>query len=72
MSRRYRFGPLEQRAVVGPLRIGQVVIVAAGALLGLGALYMLRTVAGVGVALVALALGVVAICVPIDGRTPEE
>ncbi|HET8862129.1 MAG TPA: SCO6880 family protein [Solirubrobacterales bacterium] len=72
MSRRYRFGPLEQRAVVGPLRIGQVVIVAAGALLGLGALYMLRTVAGVGVALVALALAVVAICVPIDGRTPEE
>jgi hypothetical protein len=72
MSRRYRFGPLEQRVVVGPLRIGQVLILAAGALLGLGALYMLRTVAGVGVALLALALAVAAICVPIDGRTPEE
>ncbi len=72
MSRRYRFGPLEQRAVVGPLRIGQVVIVAAGALLGLGALYMLRSVAGVGAALLALALAVAAICVPIDGRTAEE
>ena len=35
-ARRYRFGPLEQRAVVGPLRAGQVVIVAAGALGGFG------------------------------------
>ena len=42
-ERRYRFGPLEQRAVVGPLRIGQLLIVAAAALLGLGSLYALRS-----------------------------
>ncbi len=27
-ERRYRFGPLEQRSVVGPLRASQVAIVA--------------------------------------------
>jgi hypothetical protein len=72
MSRRYRFGPLEQRAVVGPLRAGQVAIVAVGALLGLGALYAARNAVGVGAALCALVLTAAAICVPIEGRTAEE
>jgi hypothetical protein len=71
-ARRYRFGPLEQRAVVGPLRPGQVAIVATGALLGLGSLYVLRSLPGLIVALVALTLAVAAICVPIEGRTAEE
>jgi Putative type VII ESX secretion system translocon, EccE len=72
MTRRYRFGPLEQRAVVGPLRIGQVLVLAAGAGLGLGALYVAQTLAGVGVALAAIGLAVAAICVPVEGRTAEE
>lgn len=70
--RRYRFGPLEQRSVVGPLRIGQVLIVAGGAIFGLLALYSTRSVAGVVVGLLALAAAVAAICVPVGGRTPEE
>lgn len=71
-GRRYRFGPLEQRAVVGPLRAGQVAIVASGALLGLGALYALRSLPGLIAALAALAAAVAAICVPLEGRTAEE
>ncbi len=71
-ERRYHFGPLEQRAVVGPLRIGQVVIVAGGGVLGLLALYSMRSAAGVLVGLIALVGAVAAICVPIGGRTPEE
>jgi hypothetical protein len=71
-TRRYRFGPLEQRAVVGPLRGGQVAVVAAGALFGLGALYVLRSVAGLGLALVVMVLAVAAICVPLEGRSAEE
>jgi hypothetical protein len=71
-GRRYRFGPLEQRAVVGPLRPGQLAVVAAGALLGLGSLYVLRSVFGLLLALLVLALAAAAICVPLEGRTAEE
>lgn len=71
-TRRYRFGPLEQRSVVGPLRIGQVLIVAGGGVVGLIALYSMRSAAGVLFGLVALLGAVAAICVPVGGRTPEE
>jgi hypothetical protein len=71
-GRRYRFGPLEQRAVVGPLRIGQVAVLAAGALIGVGALYVMRSLAGLAVALAALGAAAAAIGVPIEGRTAEE
>lgn len=71
-ARRYRFGPLEQRAVVGPLRAGQVVIVAIGAVVGLGSLYSMRTVVGLIVGVLALCVAVASICVPIEGRTAEE
>ena len=53
-ERRYRFGPLEERAVVGPLRAGQVAVLAVGALAGLGSLYGVRSVAGMVLALLAL------------------
>jgi hypothetical protein len=72
MSRRYRFGPLEQRAMIGPLRPAQVAIVAAAALIGLGALYGLRSFAGMAVALAALCAAGAAIFVPVEGRTAEE
>ncbi len=71
-GRRYRFGPLEQRAILGPLRAGQVAILAIGSLLGLSALYALQSVAAVVVALMALGLAAVAISAPIEGRTAEE
>jgi hypothetical protein len=71
-ARRYRFGPLEQRAVVGPLRAGQVVIVAIGAVVGLGSLYATRSVFGLIFGVTALCVAVAAITVPVEGRTAEE
>ena len=40
-GRRYRFGPLEQRGLVGPLGFGQIAILALAAVLGLVAIYAL-------------------------------
>lgn len=71
-TRRYRFGPLEQRAVVGPLRIGQVAVVGVAALLALGALYLLRGWIGMGVALGLLGASAAIIYLPVEGRTAEE
>ena len=68
-TRRYRFGPLEDRGVVGPLRMGQVLIVGAAALLALGALYVLRSWAGMIVALLVLGAGGALIYLPFEGRT---
>lgn len=71
-ARRYRFGPLEQRAVVGPLRIGQVLVVATGALLGLGTLYLMRNAFGLIDGLLALGGAIAAISWPLEGRSAEE
>jgi hypothetical protein len=71
-ERRYRFGPLEQRALVGPLRPGQVVILALGAAIGLGALYGLRSFAGLAIGAGAICAAAAAILVPLEGRTAEE
>lgn len=72
MSRRYRFGPIEQRPVIGPLRTGQFAVIAVAALLGIGALYVLRSIVGLVVALLALAGATALIAVPVEGRTGEE
>ena len=71
-ERRYRFGPLEQRAVVGSLRIGQLLIVAAAALLGLGSMYALRSFWSLLVGLAAMLAAGATIFVPIDGRSADE
>jgi hypothetical protein len=72
MSRRYRFGPIERRPIIGPLRAGQFAFVAVGALLALGAIYALQSVAGLVLALVLLGGATVLIALPIEGRTAEE
>ena len=71
-ERRYRFGPLEQRALVGPLRPGQVVILAIGGAVGLGALYGVRSFAGLAIGVGAICAATAAIFVPLEGRTAEE
>ena len=70
-ARRYRFGPLEQRGVVGPLRLGQVAVLALAATLGLGALYAFRNWFGLGVALLLLGGAGAAVVLPFEGRTLE-
>jgi hypothetical protein len=72
MSRRYRFGPIERRPLVGPLRTGQFVVLAVGAAVGLLALYALRSLIGMVVALGLLGAATVVIALPIEGRTAEE
>jgi hypothetical protein len=72
MSRRYRFGPIERRPVIGPLRAGQFAFLAAGAALALAALYALKDLVGVLLALLLMAGATVLIALPIDGRTAEE
>ena len=67
--RRYRFGPLEQAGALGPLRLGQVVVLAVGAALGLAALYAERSWLGMGLALTVLGAAAGAALIPIEGRT---
>ena len=71
-ARRYRFGPLERRGLVGSLRPAQLVIVA-GALLG-AVLLMRFLPAGAGiVSALVLALASAAVCFwPVSGRPAEE
>ena len=71
-GRRYRFGPLEQGGALGPLRIGQVAILAAAAALALAALYLWRDWLGMGIALVILAAAAAVVLTPVEGRTLEE
>jgi hypothetical protein len=71
-ERRYHFGPLEQRSVIGPLRAGQVAIVAVAAIAGLGCLYGLRSLAGLIAALSCLGVAAAVIVIPISGRTAQE
>jgi hypothetical protein len=72
MSRRYRFGPIEQRPVIGPLRAGQFAFLAVGAVLALAALYALKSIVGILLALLLLAGATALIALPIEGRTAEE
>lgn len=70
-GRRYRFGPLEQRGVVGPLRLGQLAVLAGAAALGLGALYALRSWIGLGVAMLIVGAAAGVVLLPFEGRTLE-
>ncbi|HEY8083327.1 MAG TPA: SCO6880 family protein [Solirubrobacterales bacterium] len=70
-GRRYRFGPLEQRGVVGPLRLGQVAVLALSAAIGLGALYALRSWLGLAVAMLIVGGAAAVVVLPFEGRTLE-
>ena len=70
--RRYRFGPLEQRGTLGPLRIGQLAVLAPAAIAGLGSLYLLRGAAGLLLALALFAGAAAAVLLPVAGRTLEQ
>ena len=69
--RRYRFGPLEQRGLVGPLRLGQVVVLGSAAALGLGAVYALGNWIGLLIAVLMVGAAAGAVLVPFEGRTLE-
>ena len=71
-DRRYRFGPLERRAMLGPLRGDQLVVLGSAALVGLVFVFASQSVIGVLAALVLIAAAAVSIFVPFQGRTPAE
>ena len=71
-ARRYRFGPLERRGLIGSLRPGQVLVVAVSLV---GGVVLMRTLgSGIGVAAAtAIILGAAGFCFwPIAGRSAEE
>lgn len=68
----YRFGPLERRGLLGPVRVGQALIVGAGAV---SAVIALDTVAGASGALLGLLMlgaSILVAAVPLGGRTADE
>jgi hypothetical protein len=69
---RYRFGPLERRGFLAGWRGGQAAVVAAGLIVGVGALRALPTAVGLLVAVVAVGLSLAAATWPFAGRTGDE
>jgi hypothetical protein len=68
----YRFGPLERRGLLGPLRLGQVVAIGGALLLGVELLDRIGGTAGVAVAVLLLAVAIAFATAPLAGRTVEE
>jgi len=68
----YRFGPLERRGILGPVRAGQAAILGAGALLAILVLDGAPSAAGVTVATVLVSVAVVLAVAPVGTRTLEE
>ena len=71
-ARRYRFGPLERRGLVGGLRAGQVGVIGAALALIIVLLQVSRSATMV-IAVFAVGLAAAAFCfAPVAGRTAEE
>jgi hypothetical protein len=71
-QRRYRFGPLERRGLIGSLRPTQVLVIAASLAVGVILMRTLGGGAGVVSALVVVLLAVAFCSWPISGRSAEE
>ena len=68
----YRFGPLERRGLLGPMRIGQAISVGAALVVGVELLDHLGGGTGVMAAIVLLAVAVAITTVPVAGNTIEQ
>jgi hypothetical protein len=68
----YRFGPLERRGILGPLRAGQAILLALGALLAIALLDLAPSAGGAILAVLSFACAALLVTVPICGRTLEE
>jgi Putative type VII ESX secretion system translocon, EccE len=68
----YRFGPLERRGLLGPVRAGQVVAVGAGALAAIAILDHAPSARGALSATLAFALAVALAVAPVGRRTVQE
>jgi hypothetical protein len=68
----YRFGPLERRGIFGPVRAGQAVLLAVGALLAIAALDELPTASGAALAMLLFGSACALALIPMGRRTLEE
>jgi hypothetical protein len=68
----YRFGPLERRGILGPVRAGQAGSIALGMLLAVLVLDQSPTASGVLLALLAFGTAVALAVAPVGRRTAEE
>lgn len=69
---RYRFGPRSTRGLIAGWRGGQIAVVAAGALFGLGFMRTVGGIAGVALALLVAGGGVAVATWPVAGRPAES
>ncbi len=68
----YRFGPLERRGILGPIRLGQALLLAAAALVAIVALNASPSAGGAVAGTLVFAAGVVLAVAPLRGRTLEQ
>jgi hypothetical protein len=68
----YRFGPLERRGILGPVRAGQAATIAAGALLAIAILDRAATATGAVLATISFGMLVLLAVAPLGRRTAEE
>ncbi|MBV9007481.1 MAG: hypothetical protein JOZ98_07685 [Solirubrobacterales bacterium] len=68
----YRFGPLERRGLLGPIRAGQAAVLAAGGLVAILVLDQTPTATGALLATVLFGSMVVLVVAPLGRRTAEE
>jgi hypothetical protein len=68
----YRFGPLERRGILGPVRAGQATILGVGALIAILILDQAPSAVGVTAATLFFSLAVVFAVAPVGHRTLEE
>jgi Putative type VII ESX secretion system translocon, EccE len=68
----YRFGPLERRGIFGPVRAGQVAVIAAGALFAIALLDQAPTAAGALLATTGFAAACGLALAPLGRRTVQE
>jgi hypothetical protein len=65
----YSFGPLERRGLLGPVRVGQLAVVALGAACAIGALDRSADPAGAMGGAILFALATALAFLPLAGRT---
>jgi hypothetical protein len=68
----YRFGPLERRGILGPVRAGQAITIASGAVLAIAILDRAATATGAVLATMTFGALVLLALAPVGRRTAEE
>jgi hypothetical protein len=68
----YRFGPLERRGLLGPLRAGQAIVLVVGVVVAIALIDQAPTAAGAVAGTLMLVLAVALAVTPVGRRTAEE